>query len=402
MYKKVFTKNLDFPAGKSRNLIKKIQKIVREHNGEARLVGGAVRNWLMKMPVEDFDMAVNIPIRKFMNVLRTKKIKFYETGLSHGTITVVENEVSIEVTQTRKDIKSDGRHSMVKAVADWSLDAKRRDFTINAIYLTDSDELYDPFNGLRDLKNKKLKFIGSADERIQEDYLRILRAFRFLACLPEFDMPKNDLIALKRHQHKLTTLSLERITDEFRKLLMADHAIRSLCLVQKIGLDRCGFGFSFLLDNLENESIKKFFLQLDWLARLAVITPADKEDKVKSMIRFSRQQRERFKRLMQKLTDLEALELATNKWQKIAYWHAADLSDKIRIYCIRQCFVFPENMWKFIDNFEKPIFPITGEDLKKAGWSSGPEMGAKLSELERQWVMNEFKLPANESLLQKK
>ena len=178
-----------FPAGKAKTLIKKIQRIARENNGEARLVGGAVRNWLMKMPIKDFDMAINIPILKLIEILKKKGIKLHETGVSHGTITVVENDITIEVTQTRKDIESDGRRSNVVAISDWAQDAQRRDFTVNAIYFTDSYKLYDPFNGLSDLRNKKLTFIGSADERIQEDYLRILRAFRLIAFLPQFRMP---------------------------------------------------------------------------------------------------------------------------------------------------------------------------------------------------------------------
>ena len=382
-------------AGKAEVLIKKIQKIARENDGEARLVGGAVRNWLMKMPIEEFDMAINIPIINFIEILNKQGIKFLKTGLSHGTITVVENDVCIEVTQTRKDIKSDGRHSKVESVADWALDAQRRDFTVNAIYLTDTDELYDPLNGLSDLKNKKLTFIGSANERIQEDYLRILRAFRFFACLPGFCIPEYEIRALKRHQKKLATISSERITDEFSKWLMADNPINSLCLAQKIGLDKFGFGFSFSLVNLKVEILKKSFLKLDWLARLVAITPIDKIDRIINVLRFSRQQRQRFKRLTQELTDLEVSELATEKWQKIAYWHATDLSEKVRIYSIRNGFLFPDNRWKFIDAFEKPIFPITGEDLKKAGWTPGPKMGLKLRELERQWVLNEFKLPVN-------
>ena len=98
---------------------------------------------------------------------------------------------------------------------------------------------------------------------------------------------------------------------------------------------------------------------------------------------------------MQELTYSEASKLITNHWRKTAYWHASDLSDKMRIYCIRKGFLFPKNKWSSIDAFKKPKFPITGKDLKQAGWSTGPEMGLKLKELEHLWVMNEFKLPEN-------
>mgnify|MGYP001183833355 FL=1 len=392
----------DFPAGKATGLITKIQKLARENGSEARIVGGAVRDWLMRRPVKDFDMAINMPITRFINILNKHNIKFYETGIAHGTITVVQDDVSIEVTQTRIDVKSDGRHSEVKETTDWSADANRRDFTVNAIYVTDDGTMYDPYNGALDIQHKKLKFIGCADARIEEDYLRILRAFRFVACLPAFALPKRDIDAIKRHCHNIKTLSAERITDEFSKWLAAENPIAALKLAVKIGLDRHGFGFEFSLDNLKIGKLKQAFLQLDWLARLASITPVSDKNKIVSVMQFSRQQQKRFERLMRGLTEAEAEALATSKWKQTAYWHASDIQDMARIYSIRTGFVFAQNLLDEFDAFEKPKFPISGEDLIQLGWVPGPQLGARLVELERIWVLNDFKIPSDSNFLTKK
>ena len=386
---------LDFPAGKATALITKIQKIARENGSEARIVGGAVRDWLMKRPVKDFDMAVNMRMTLFVNLLNEHRIKFYKTGLAHGTITVSHDDVSIELTQTRIDVKGDGRHSEVRETKDWSDDANRRDFTVNAIYLTDDGILYDPHNGVMDIKHKKLKFIGSANARIEEDYLRILRAFRFVACLPGFALPKSDMEAIGRHCHKLKTLSAERITDEFSKWLSAESPMVALSIARKIGLDRHGFGFDFLLDNLKIAELENAFLQLDWLARLAAITRVRDKNKIYSLIQFSRRQRRRFERLMEGLTEVEAEGLATKKWEQIAYWHANDIQDLARIYSSRTGFMYGQNMLAEFDAFEKPKFPVSGEDLIQLGWKSGPQLGRKLVELERIWVLNDFKIPSD-------
>ena len=386
---------LDFPAGKATALITKIQHIARENGSEARIVGGAVRDGLMRKPVKDFDMAINMPITRFINIMNKHKIKFYETGLAHGTITVLQDDVSIEVTQTRIDVKSDGRYSEVEETTDWSKDANRRDFTVNAIYLTDDGKLYDPYHGALDIQHKKLKFIGSADARIEEDYLRILRAFRFLACLPSFALPKRDVEAIRKHCYKLNTLSGERITDEFSKWLSAENPIAALNLAGKIRLDRHGFGFDFLLGNLKLGKVEQAFLELDWLARLAAITPISDKNKIFSLMQFSRYQQKRFERLMKGLTEAEALELASGKWEQTAYWHANDIHDMARIYSIRTGFIFAQNLLDEFDVFEKPKFPISGEDLIQLGWVPGPQLGAKLIELERIWVLNNFTIPSD-------
>ena len=151
----------------------------QDKGNKLMFVGGCVRKLLKKELVNDIDIATNLSPDELKNILRENNINFIETGITHGTITVVINKIKFEITTLRKDVSTDGRHANVEFISDWEEDAKRRDFTINAIYSDLKGEIYDPLGGLKDLENKIVKFIGDPNERIREDYLRILRYFRF-------------------------------------------------------------------------------------------------------------------------------------------------------------------------------------------------------------------------------
>ena len=148
-------------------------------DSEIRYVGGCIRKILNNEEVDDIDLATNLEPEETMAALRKNHIDFYETGLKHGTITAVINEKKFEITSLREDVNTDGRHAIVKFSKNWKDDASRRDFTINSMYADLEGNLFDPFNGLNDLREGKIKFIGDPDLRIKEDYLRILRYVRF-------------------------------------------------------------------------------------------------------------------------------------------------------------------------------------------------------------------------------
>jgi len=157
-------------------------------------VGGCVRKLLNRETVNDIDIATNLSPDELKNILRENNINFIETGITHGTITVVINKIKFEITTLRKDVSTDGRHANVEFISDWEMDAKRRDFTINAIYSDLKGEIYDPLDGLTDLKNGIVKFIGDPNERIKEDYLRILRYFRFYT---QYSKHKHDIATIQ-------------------------------------------------------------------------------------------------------------------------------------------------------------------------------------------------------------
>ena len=164
------------PRWARRDVVGYIFDAARRLGGEARIVGGAVRDWLAGFDVREIDMAVNLPIQAITNELQqNQRVKIIYTGLHHGTVTVVSGKDRIEVTQTRSDDETDGRHALVRFQDDWTQDAARRDFTINAIYLDADGQIFDPLDGQADLAAQRLRFVGKTACRVQEDALRMLR-----------------------------------------------------------------------------------------------------------------------------------------------------------------------------------------------------------------------------------
>ena len=191
----------------------------QDKSNKLMFVGGCVRKLLNRETVNDIDIATNLSPDELKNILRENNINFIETGIAHGTITVVINNIKFEITTLRKDVSTDGRHANVEFISDWETDAKRRDFTINAIYSDLKGEIYDPLSGSKDLENRIVKFIGDPNERIKEDYLRILRYFRFYT---QYSKHKHDIAtvkAIKKNLNGIIKISKERILDEFLKIL---------------------------------------------------------------------------------------------------------------------------------------------------------------------------------------
>ena len=183
------------------NTAKQIFICFQNQNYKLKLVGGCVRKLITEEKIDDMDIAINIEPEKIKKVLVEQKIKFVETGIKYGTITALINDFKFEITSLRKDLSTDGRHAKVEFTSNWEQDAQRRDFTINAIYSDISGEVYDPLNGIEDLKNGIIKFIGDPNQRIQEDYLRILRYLRFYT---QYNKNKfHDEIAIKAIKRNL-------------------------------------------------------------------------------------------------------------------------------------------------------------------------------------------------------
>ena len=173
--------NVEFQELRKKTGIELLFQAVEDYSDESeiRYVGGCVRKILKNEKVNDIDLATNLTPEQLMGICKKKNIKFYETGLKHGTITAIINDYKFEITSLRKDLKTDGRHADVVFTNDWKEDASRRDFSINSIYSDLQGNIFDPFNGKKDLENGKINFIGDAEKRIKEDYLRILRYIRF-------------------------------------------------------------------------------------------------------------------------------------------------------------------------------------------------------------------------------
>ncbi|MDA8822840.1 CCA tRNA nucleotidyltransferase, partial [Candidatus Pelagibacter bacterium] len=178
---KTIKRNL-FPFYKNKELkfvFKTLQEGFTDENIVARFVGGCVRKYLTNDIIDDIDIATTLSADEIKKRFKHTNFKVIETGIKHGTITLVSNLLKLELTTLRKDVKTDGRHAEVEYINDWQLDSERRDFTINAIYLDINGKIFDPQKGTVDLKNNNIKFIGDPQKRIEEDYLRIIRFIRF-------------------------------------------------------------------------------------------------------------------------------------------------------------------------------------------------------------------------------
>ena len=185
---------------------------------EVRFVGGCIRKILNKEEIDDIDLATNLEPKQVCIALEKNNITFYKSGIEHGTITAIIENQKFEITSLRKDISTDGRHAKVKFSNDWREDASRRDLTINSIYSDEDGNLFDPFNGKKDLENGLVRFIGNSDQRIKEDYLRIVRYLRFFLNYSKQSHEPEILRALKMNIGGIAKLSKERLLDELKKI----------------------------------------------------------------------------------------------------------------------------------------------------------------------------------------
>ena len=226
-----------------------IQKIFnifnKEQDGSIFLVGGCVRDALMGIEVTDFDFAISHEPLKVIEILKLNEIKYLDMGIKFGTVTAILNGSKYEITTFRKDIVTDGRHAEVEFTKELEVDASRRDFTVNSLYADKDGKIYDFFNGQEDLKNNQLKFIGDPKQRIKEDYLRIMRFFRFLTSYSNQTLDEKLIAIFKDESHNLSIISKERIWSEFKEILRSKNPVNTLQVMNKVSI------FSNIIRNIE-------------------------------------------------------------------------------------------------------------------------------------------------------
>jgi len=218
-------------------------------SSEVRYVGGCVRKVIKKETVDDIDLATNLVPSEVCDALKKQNINFYETGIQHGTITAIIDDQKYEITSLRKDVSTDGRHAKVEFSSDWKEDAARRDFSINSIYSDKDGNLFDPYNGKKDLESGNINFIGDSENRIKEDYLRILRYVRFFINYSNQNHDLNIIKNIKKNIGGVSKLSSERLLDEFKKLTRSNAFLK--IFNDKISLELVEIIFP-QLKNLEN------------------------------------------------------------------------------------------------------------------------------------------------------
>ena len=226
---------------------------------KVRFVGGCVRKAISGENIDDIDLATTLEPNEIKKRLNKKDIKIIDTGISHGTVTAILNKKKFEITTLRKDISTDGRHAKVDFTLNWEQDASRRDFTINAIYTDIEGRIFDPLNGISDLHDGIIKFIGSPEERIQEDYLRILRYFRFFIQYSKIDYDQKIIRSIKLYINGLNKISNERIFYELKKIFLLKNS------------------YTLFSHNDSKEIILNIFPQFKYYERLKIINNLNKK-----------------------------------------------------------------------------------------------------------------------------
>jgi poly(A) polymerase len=384
-------------------LAARIFALAEQSGFEARIVGGAVRDWLAGRRIGDIDMAVAAPIDHVAAVLRDQGLKVIETGLDHGTVTVVDQGQHLEITQTRVDLETDGRHAVVAFSDDWAADAARRDFTINALYVDASGQIFDPLVGRPDLAAGILRFVGNATQRVEEDALRMLRYCRFL---PHFGRAGTDaeaLAALGEKAGLAANLSGERVAGEMTGLLAGPGSGPGIAVMQDTGLAVAALGTTLDAGCLSagiDQAVETVFGGADqaWLVRLAVLTPPGSGDGLATRLRLSRRDSLVLSSLDLDAADKEADALTAATWRQAAWWrHRADVMPGGGLP-LASLVVASGRTGRAIDSahladmaaWEMPEFPLTGADLLSQGVDSGPALGEMLRAAEREWVGRDF------------
>ncbi len=366
--------------------------------GEARIVGGAVRDALLSLPVTEIDIATTLTPTRIIERATAAGCRVYPTGLAHGTVTVVADGQSFEVTTLRRDVETDGRHAVVAFTDDWHEDAKRRDFTINALACDLNGVVTDSVGGLADIAARRVRFIGQADNRIREDFLRILRFFRFTATYARGDADAKGLAACFALKDGLRQLSAERVGAEMMKFIMAPRAAEISALMQKGGILRIVSGCEGHAGRLRRLQEIETALDepadaINRLAALLADTPGDAAT-IAQNFRLSG-------------THSEALVAAcdiNSSYQGEAperlsraqiYRVGADAFNRaLRVAWARSEVPATDPAWtdksRLAGKWRAPIMPYSGGDLLALGISPGPRIGRTLRAFEAWWIEADF------------
>ena len=364
-----------------------------------RFVGGCVRKSLSGEIVDDLDLATSLSPEEVKERLTNNKIKVVDTGIEHGTVTAIINEKKFEITTLRRDISTDGRHAKIQLSKNWNEDSLRRDFTINAIYADIEGRLFDPQNGITDLRNGRIKFIGSPEKRIQEDYLRILRYFRFFMQYSKEEHDHEIIRTIKKNINGINKISNERIFDELNKILKVKNS------------------YDIFLDNESKEiflnifPVFKYYERLKELKKLnkniinlydnililalLIIDDSDSYEYFCHKYKTSNKIKKRLKVISKNYEILKNKKFYNKDFLKrLVYSLSKDnvvdlllfsvcINKKIKILDI-------EDLIKYIFKLKIPKFPISGEYLKQYGYKTGETLGEKLKFLEEKWIQNNF------------
>ena len=382
---------------------------LKEGGEEARVAGGAVRNTLLGQPVADVDIAATTVPEETIRRAEAAGFKTAPTGIEHGTITVIAGGKPYEVTTLRADIETDGRRAKVIFGRDWKADAERRDFTINALYAEADGTVVDLVGGIADIEARRLRFIGDAEARIREDYLRILRFFRFFAWYGDGRPDAEGLKACARLKDGLGQLSAERVWSELKKLFCAADPSRALLWMRQAGVltavlpESEKWGIDAIHGLVRTE--KDLGWAADPMLRLEAIVPPDavRMKTLAERLRFSNEEADRLRHwALTVAPNSKATE--TELAKKLYFGDRNGFLDRLRLaLAAARARAVEDNeamieaggysrLLNFTSRWEKPVFPIKGADLTDLGALPGPKLGATLKNIEKEWVESGFTL----------
>ncbi|HEY9163549.1 MAG TPA: CCA tRNA nucleotidyltransferase [Magnetovibrio sp.] len=385
---------------------------------EARFIGGCVRDAILKRDVKDIDIATPEPPERVLQILEDAKIRAIPTGLSHGTITAVINHMHFEITTLRIDVETDGRRARVAFTDDWTQDAARRDFTINTMSCDMDGNVYDPYNGLEDLGKGYIRFVGNAQKRIEEDVLRLLRFFRFLAEYGRYPINRDALEACRQLAYRLPTLSGERVRGEMFRILTAPNPadtinkMRAEHVLEYVLPEAGDVGRLRLVAWLVERAVKLGELHIDPVRRLAALLRPDLEPAailaLTERLRFSTSERKHLlgmcapEPVISADMDDAALRRACHDVggsmvvdRALLAW-ASELALEARLPKDRT-----QAWMHLIENastWAPRVFPLRGRDVQALGVTHGPHIGKLLKAVEDWWREADF-LPDREACL---
>jgi poly(A) polymerase len=374
-------------------------------NSEIRYVGGCIRKILNNELVDDIDFAVNLTPHECIKALNKNNIKFYESGIDHGTITAIIDKKRFEITSLRKDVITDGRHAKVVFSTDWHEDAARRDFTINSIYSDLDGNFYDPFNGKRDIEIGEIKFIGDPDTRIKEDYLRILRYIRFFINYSKVPHKKNIKGIIKKNLNGISNISSERLLDEFKKIFQSDNFLKlfkdnfSLEIFVLIFPQFKNYELFKKLNSFSEKKIK----EIDYVLFISLMITDNTDNIDYFFYKFNISKLNKKRILFLKEFNNKQINNKTfskkNLWKIIYYYGNQSLNDLLyyEIFKSKKPNKNLYNLLNFFKDKETPIFPIKAKDLlEKYDIFEGKMLGIKLKKIEEKWIDNDFKISDSE------
>jgi len=402
------TNNLGYVAKIIKDLskntpVKKIFESINNFssNSEIRYVGGCIRKIIQKELVDDIDLATNLTPMQVCECLKNNNINYYETGIEHGTIIASIDDYRFEITSLREDVKTDGRHAKVRFSTDWKRDASRRDFTINSIYSDIEGNLFDPFNGKKDLENGFVQFIGDPEQRIKEDYLRILRYLRFYLGYSNHTHDFKTSKLIKKNIAGISNLSKERLLDELKKYVKSNILI-------KLSKDK----FSVELFEIIFPQIKKikFFSSLNTFAKiklqeanfifilsLLIVDGSDNADYFIYKFNISKKDQRRLKIIDKFYNEKITIKSFSEKnLNKFFYFHGKQATIDVLSYKLFYSKKLDKKLLNFINIFKSkilPTMPVSARLLMdKYNIPEGKNLGNKLKMIEDKWVNNNFQL----------